>query len=108
MVNQVRNQNITKHGFLKSYKHRVCDLLENFNAFNNQSIPRKENRHANRLAAMGASYDIPKSLEDEKRWKVKVVIRPTILDNNINWQLVESDAQIVSFLQNEEKFLDRN
>ena len=46
VVNQVRNQNITKNGFLGSYKHRVWDFLEGFNAFNIQSIPRKENRHA--------------------------------------------------------------
>lgn len=67
MVNQVRNQNITKNGFLKSYKHRVWDFLKSFNAFNIQSIPRKGNRHADRLAVVDVSYDVPRSLEDEKR-----------------------------------------
>lgn len=57
---------------------------------------------------MGASYDIPRSLEDEKRLKIKVVVRPTIPDNNINFQVFYFDAQIVSFLQNEEKFSNRN
>lgn len=36
------------------------------------------------------------------------MVRPAILDNYINWQVFESDAQIVSFLQNEVKFSDRN
>ena len=67
VVNQVRNQNTTKNGFLKSYKHRVWDFLEGFNAFNIQSIPRTQNIHANRLVTLGASYNVPRSLEDEKK-----------------------------------------
>ena len=34
VVNQVRNQNVTKNDFLKSYKLRVWDLLEGFDVFN--------------------------------------------------------------------------
>ncbi len=45
VVNQVRNQNITKNGFLKSYKHRVWDFLEGFNAFNIQSINNTPRHH---------------------------------------------------------------
>jgi hypothetical protein len=45
----------------------VRDLIESFNAFNIQSIHRKENRHVDRLTIVGASYDIPRSVEDEKR-----------------------------------------
>ena len=67
VVNQVRNQNITKNGLLKSYKHRVLDFLEGFNAFNIQSIPRKGNRHVDRLGVVGASYDVPKNLEAKKK-----------------------------------------
>ena len=98
VVNQVRNQNITKNGFLKSYKHRVWDFLEGFNAFNIQSIPRKENRYADRLAAIGASYVVPRNLEEEKKQQIRVVVMPTILDNNIHWQVFESYEKIVNFL----------
>ena len=45
----------------------VWDFTKSFNAFNVQSIPRKENRHTNRLVLVGASYDVPRSLEDEKK-----------------------------------------
>ena len=93
---------------IKSYKHRVWDFLEGFNAFNIQSIPRKENRHANRLAAIGASYDVSGDLEEKKKQKIKIIVRPAIPDNNIHWQVFESDEQIVSFLQNEAEFSDRN
>ena len=34
VVNQVRNQNTTKNGLLKSYKHRVWDFRKGFNVFN--------------------------------------------------------------------------
>ena len=108
VVNQVRNQNITKNGLLNSYKHRVCDLREGFNAFNIQSIPRKGNRHVDRLATIGASYDVPRDLEKKKEQQIKMVVRLSIPDNDIHWKVFESDEKIVSFLQNEAEFLDRN
>lgn len=74
----MRNQNFTKNGFLKYYKHRVWDFLECFSVFNIQSIPRKENRHANILAAVSASYDVPRSLKDKKRQKIKMVVKISI------------------------------
>lgn len=54
VVNQVRNHNITKNNLLKSYKHRVRDLIEEFQEFNIQAIPRKQNASADRLTTMGA------------------------------------------------------
>ena len=84
VVNQVRNYNITNNGFLKSSKHRVGDFLESFNAFNIQSILRKENRHVDRLVGIGASCDISKNLEAKKKQQIKMVVRPTILDNKTN------------------------
>ena len=66
VVNQVRNQNIKNNEFLKTYKQRVWDLLEGFQAFNIQSVPRRENKHANMHATIGAQYDVPKHVEDDK------------------------------------------
>jgi hypothetical protein len=83
---------------LKSYKHRVWDFLEGFNAFNIQSIPRRENKHVDRLAAIGASYYVPGNIEEEKKQQIKVVVRPTVLDNNTHWQVFDFDEQIVRFL----------
>ena len=54
IVNQVRNVHVTKNDLLKSYKHVVWDLIERFEAFNLQSVPRDQNKHADKLAAIGA------------------------------------------------------
>ena len=37
-----------------------------------------------------------------------MVVRPAVPDNGTHWQVFESDEQIVSFLQNEVEFSDRN
>ena len=37
-----------------------------------------------------------------------MVVRPAIPGNNTHWQVFESNEQIVSFLQNEAEFSDRN
>ncbi|MDF3686312.1 hypothetical protein, partial [Enterobacter hormaechei] len=43
-----------------------------------------------------------------KKQKIKVVVRPAVPVNNTHWQVFESDEQIVSFLQNEAEFSERN
>ena len=92
VINQERNQNVTKSNFLKSYKHRVWYFLEGFSAFNIQSIPRRGNKHVDRLAVVAASYDVRRNLEDEKKKKIKVVVRPAVPDNDIDLQVFESNA----------------
>ena len=80
VVNQVRNQNVTKNALLKSYKYRVWDLLEGFDAFNLVSIPRDQNKHVDRLAAIGAEFDIPKEISSKRTIQhVKVITRPLYL-----------------------------
>ena len=54
VVNQIRDLNAIKNDILKSYRHCVWDLLENFDAFNILVVPRNKNQHADRLAAMEA------------------------------------------------------
>lgn len=49
---------MTKIDTLKNYKHRVWDEIENFDAFNLIVVPRKLNQHADRLASIGALFDI--------------------------------------------------
>ena len=67
VVNQVRNQNVTKNGLLRFYKYRIWDFIEGFNAFSIKSIPRRGNRHVDRLMVVASSYDVPRSLKDEKK-----------------------------------------
>lgn len=61
------------------------------------------------LAAIGAEFDIPKENDsDNIHQHVKVVVRPTVLDNNIHWQMFESDQQIVNLLREEVEFSHAN
>ena len=67
---------------MKSYKHVVLDLIEGLEAFNLQSIPRNQNKHVDRLAAVGAQYDIPTEISrNEGKNHVKVIIRLVVPNN---------------------------
>lgn len=55
---QVRGINTVKNDLLKMYKSRVSDILDEFDAFNLISIPRRENLHVDRLAGIGAHMPI--------------------------------------------------
>ena len=51
---------------------------------------------------MGAQFDIPEKISKENiQQHVKIVVRPSILDDHTNWQVFESDEQILSFLLEE-------
>lgn len=64
IVNQIRGVNIARNDALKSYRNRVWNIIEEFNAFNLISIPRNQNKHAERLAAIGAHFDIPSDIKN--------------------------------------------
>lgn len=70
----------------------MWDLIEDFNAFNISLVPRTQNKYADKLASIGVQFD---PVEDIKREKVqahvKLVIWPSILDNDVNWQVFDSD-----------------
>ena len=57
---------------------------------------------------IGAHYDIPKHVVDTKEQHIRLVVRPVVPDNCTNWQVFDSDLQIVNFLQNEIEFSARN
>ena len=59
-------------------------MLEGFQAFNIQSIPRRENKYANRLATIGTQYDVPKYVVDAKEKHIRLVVRPNVLENFVN------------------------
>ncbi|KAH9298048.1 hypothetical protein KI387_029730, partial [Taxus chinensis] len=59
-------QHATKNDLLKCYKNRVWDLMEDFDGFGIKSIPRKENQAVDRLAAVGAAFDIVESIQQDK------------------------------------------
>ncbi|KAH9289573.1 hypothetical protein KI387_033690, partial [Taxus chinensis] len=77
--------------------------------FNIVSIARKKNETADRLAVVGAMFDVVDNIKREKiQPHIHVIVRPAVLDNNTSWQVFENDQQIVNFLQEEVEFLARN
>ena len=109
IVNQIKNLNAAKNDLLKKYKDHVWDLMEDFDAFNIVSIPRNKNKHVDRLAAIGAQFDIPNEIHKvEARQYVKIVVRPSMPDNNVTWQVFDSDEKIVNFLIAEAEFTNGN
>ncbi|KAH9296151.1 hypothetical protein KI387_039739, partial [Taxus chinensis] len=52
-------------------------------AFSINSIPRKKNEAADRLATIGAAFDVVESIKIEKSHPcIKLVVRPAVPDNN--------------------------
>ena len=92
IVNQVRGLNVTKNDTLNNYKHKVWDEIENFDAFNFIVVPKKLNQHADRLAVVGAQFDVARNINKEHvQQHIKIIVRPSIPDNDVNWQVFDSD-----------------
>ena len=58
--------------------------------------------------AIGAQYDIPKHVLDDKEQHIRLVVRPIVPDNCRNWQVFDSNEKIVNFLHNEVEFSAKN
>ncbi|KAH9322925.1 hypothetical protein KI387_017564, partial [Taxus chinensis] len=57
--------------------------MEDFKAFSSVSIPKKENEAADRLAAVGATFDVVDSIKSNREQShIHVVVRQTVSDNN--------------------------
>ncbi|KAH9304919.1 hypothetical protein KI387_009323, partial [Taxus chinensis] len=51
------------------------------------SIPRKKNESADRLATVGATFDLVDNIKMEKTQPhIHVIVRPVVPDNNKSWQ----------------------
>ncbi|KAH9324241.1 hypothetical protein KI387_004419, partial [Taxus chinensis] len=69
----------------------------------------KENQVAARLAAVGAAFHIVERIQQDKvQPNIHVIIRPSLPDNNVSWQVFENDQQIIHFLQEEAEFSAKN
>ncbi|KAH9292540.1 hypothetical protein KI387_042274, partial [Taxus chinensis] len=69
----------------------------------------KKNEVADRLAVVGATFDVVDNIRRGKTHPhIHVIVRPVVLDNNTSWQVFENDQQIVNFLQEEAEFSARN
>lgn len=104
IVGQVRGQHIAKNNLLKGYKYKLWDLIEVFEAFGIQVVPIEQNKEVDRFAVVGAQFGIPKDIINDQEQHVKLVVRPSIPDNQVSWQVFDSDQQIINFLQEKIEF----
>jgi len=91
---------------MRSYRHRIWDLIENFEAFNIEVVPRAQNSKVDRMAQIGSQFDPITDLMVNNE-SVRVIVRPTIPDNDENWQVFENNFQVLSFLQQSGEFADQ-
>lgn len=99
----MRSQYQTKNKRLKSYRNKVWDEIESFDAFSIQAIPREQNTKADSLA-FSASLLLPHPEFEKDVYIVEMIYRPSVPDNNQNWQVFDDDKHISSFLEGTETF----
>lgn len=100
VTRQVQNTIHCLSSHLKHYQSLVQDLTEHFIAFNISLIPRLQNASVDLLENV-ASKLIPSEDFSPDRFLVKLIFRPSILNNIANWRIFNDDPYIVIFLTSE-------
>ena len=70
----------------------MLDLLESFKEYHLSVILRKENGIVDALAVSTSVFKIP--IYPNRKYKIEVKHRPSILDKIDHWQIFEDDEQI--------------
>jgi len=50
VVKQIREKAVAKNVRMRSYRHRIWDLIDDFEAFNIEVVPRTQNSEVDRMA----------------------------------------------------------
>lgn len=87
---------------MKQYQ-TLQDLTTQFIAFNISSIPRNQNTSTDLLANV-ASKLLPAEDCSPNRFSVKLIFRPSVLDNITNWRLFYHDQDILNFLTSDKSY----
>ncbi|KAH9321932.1 hypothetical protein KI387_016571, partial [Taxus chinensis] len=56
------------------------------------------------MVALGSQFSPAEEFVKGNTQHIKMVIKPSIPDNNTSWQVFDSDVQIIQFIQNEVEF----
>lgn len=68
----------------KHYQNRVWDEIKDFDVFSIEAIPRELNSKEDSLAVL-ASFLVPHPEFVEDIYRVKLIYRPSVLDNSDSW-----------------------
>lgn len=82
VVNHIRGISNAKHVCMRSYPHRVWDLIESFDSFNIQRIAQKENASANQMATIGSNFDPTMDL----------LVNPQVVGNIVQLAIPDNDT----------------
>ena len=80
-----------------SYRKRVWDLMDDFEALNIKSIPRRKIMVANALAILDSALQ-PVKRTKLKWFLVELVVAPSILENITNFQVFQDNQNILKFI----------
>ena len=98
VIRQVRDSiHCTSH-HLKNYQREVWNLMNKFESFNIKYIPHSKNFKDDMLANVTSNLS-PNDDFTHDRSYVKLIYRPSILDNITSWRIFDDDQQIIDFLQ---------
>lgn len=103
VVKKVRKQYVYRYKRLLSYRHQVWDLIEGFDAFNIEHVPKKFNKRADALVVAASTLE-PLETSKLRKFIVEMVPMPSIPDNVTNLQLFEDDHHIKDFITNSRIF----
>lgn len=93
VVRQVRNQYSMKNNRLKNYRNKVWDEIESLDAFSIILVPRDQNSRADSLA-VSTSLLLPHPDFMNQLYRMEVLFRPKVPDNEESWQVFEDDKHI--------------
>lgn len=97
IIKQVHNQYTCHNKRLDSYKNRVWNLIEDFDAFRITLIPRKQNQIVHDLAVTTSTLE-PMQDSKLKIFSVELVSILAVLDNVQNFQVFDDDQHMLTFL----------
>lgn len=90
---------------LKNYKNAVLDLIELFDAFGIEAVPRELNSMADELAVAASAMQPCENLIKGES-KLEIIFIPAVPDNIEHWQVFHDDSQIRNFLNNINEFAE--
>ena len=95
VIKQVKGEFQAKHPRMRAYRNAVLDILKWFSEHTLTCIPRIQNGVADALAKAAGKLKIP--MNSSNKFEIYVKHRPTIPDNQRNWQVFQDDEEINLF-----------
>ena len=97
IVMQVKRKFVCENQRLKRYRDAVRLATKSFYTLFLQVVPREQNQLTNFLVASASALYPTKAIIESII--VKVIYRPSVLDNFEDWQILDDDEQMLGFME---------